>query len=159
MNHVSSPHITTLHITSLHFRSLHLFTLNPSWIPLLVTTFLTLLDVSNKSPTRYNNFPVYYPDVYLQLNMFRAFPCPSLGTQWLQWQPLVLPSYRGDSRAVFVVGPVNRLNVRLQAHCLSCYICIRSTYDSYSVRYLTMSNNGTSNNLPRMQNRRLLVRF
>jgi hypothetical protein len=23
----------------------------------------------------------------------------------LQWEPLVLPSYRGDSRAVFVVGP------------------------------------------------------
>jgi hypothetical protein len=26
----------------------------------------------------------------------------------LQWQPLVLPSYRGDSRAVFVVGPTRR---------------------------------------------------
>ena len=26
----------------------------------------------------------------------------------LQWQPLVLPSYRGDSRAVFVVGPAGR---------------------------------------------------
>ena len=25
---------------------------------------------------------------------------PSSGAQWLQWQPLVLPSYRGDSRAV-----------------------------------------------------------
>jgi hypothetical protein len=36
--------------------------------------------------------------------MFRAFPRPSSGAQWLQWQPLVLPSYRGDSRAVFVVG-------------------------------------------------------
>jgi hypothetical protein len=23
----------------------------------------------------------------------------------VQWQPLVLPSYRGDIRAVFVVGP------------------------------------------------------
>ena len=23
----------------------------------------------------------------------------------MQWQPLVLPSYRGDSRAVFVIGP------------------------------------------------------
>ena len=60
---------------------------------------------SNKSPTRCNNFPVYYPDVYLQLIMFRAFSRPSSGAQWLQWQPLVLPSYRGDSRAVFVVGP------------------------------------------------------
>jgi hypothetical protein len=26
----------------------------------------------------------------------------------MQWQPLVLPSYRGDSRAVFVVGPACR---------------------------------------------------
>jgi len=34
----------------------------------------------------------------------RAFSRPSSGAQWLQWQPLVLPSYRGDSRAVFVVG-------------------------------------------------------
>ena len=47
----------------------------------------------------------YYPDVCLQPNMFRAFSRPSSGAQWLQWQPLVLPSYRGDSRAVFVVGP------------------------------------------------------
>ena len=60
---------------------------------------------SNKSPTWYNNFPVYYPDVRLQLNMFRAFSRPSSRAQWLQWQSLVLPSYRGDSRAVFVVGP------------------------------------------------------
>jgi len=30
----------------------------------------------NKSPTRCNNFPVYYRDVYLQLNMFRAFSRP-----------------------------------------------------------------------------------
>ena len=29
---------------------------------------------SNKSPTWCNNFSVYYPDVCLQLNMFRAFP-------------------------------------------------------------------------------------
>jgi len=50
-------------------------------------------------------FPVYYPDVYLQLNMFQAFSRPSSGARWLQWQPLVLPSYRGDSRVVFVVGP------------------------------------------------------
>jgi hypothetical protein len=26
----------------------------------------------------------------------------------MQWQPLVLPSYRGDSCAVFVVGPAGR---------------------------------------------------
>jgi hypothetical protein len=37
--------------------------------------------------------------------MFWAFSRPSSGTQLLQWQPLLLPSYRGDSRAVFVVGP------------------------------------------------------
>jgi hypothetical protein len=44
---------------------------------------------SNKSPTTCNNFAVYYPDVYLQLNMFRAFYRSSSGAQWLQWQPLV----------------------------------------------------------------------
>jgi hypothetical protein len=60
---------------------------------------------SNKSPTWCNSFSVYYPDVYLQLNMFRAFSLPLSGAQWLQWQPLILPAYRGDSRAVFVVGP------------------------------------------------------
>jgi hypothetical protein len=62
----------------------------------------------NKSPTWYNSFSVYYPDVCLQLSMFRAFSRPLSGAQWLQWQPLVLPSYRGDSRAVFVVGPAGR---------------------------------------------------
>jgi hypothetical protein len=60
----------------------------------------------NKSPTRCNNFPVYYSDVYLQLNVFWAFSHPSSGAQWLQKQPLVLPSYHCDSCAVFVVGPV-----------------------------------------------------
>jgi hypothetical protein len=40
--------------------------------------------------------------------MFRAFSRPSSGAQWLQWQPLGLPSYRGDSRAVFVVGPAGQ---------------------------------------------------
>jgi len=64
---------------------------------------------SNKSPTRWNNFSFYYPDVCLQLNMFRAFSRPSSGAQWLQWQPLVLPSYCGDSRPVFVVGQAGRL--------------------------------------------------
>jgi hypothetical protein len=34
---------------------------------------------SSKSPARCNNFPVYCPDVYLQLNMFRAFSRPSSG--------------------------------------------------------------------------------
>ena len=61
-------------------------------------------------PTRCNNFSVYYPDVYLQLNMFRAFSRPSSGAQWLRWQSLVLPSYLGDSRAVLVVGPTGHCN-------------------------------------------------
>jgi hypothetical protein len=60
---------------------------------------------SNKSPTWCNSFSVYYPDGCLQLNKFRAFFRASSGAQCLQWQPLVLPSYRGDSRAVFVVRP------------------------------------------------------
>jgi len=59
----------------------------------------------NKSPIWCDNFSVYYPEVCFQLNMFRAFSRPSSGAHWLQWQPLVLPSYRGDSRVVFVVGP------------------------------------------------------
>jgi hypothetical protein len=63
---------------------------------------------ANKSPTWCNNFLVYYPDVCLQLNMFRAFSRLSSGAQWQQWQPLVLPSYLGFSRAVFVVGPAGR---------------------------------------------------
>jgi hypothetical protein len=37
--------------------------------------------------------------------MFRAFSRPSSRAQLLTWQPLVLPSYHGDSRAVFAVGP------------------------------------------------------
>jgi len=37
---------------------------------------------SNKSPTRCNKFPVYYPDIYLQLNTFRVFSHPSSGAQW-----------------------------------------------------------------------------
>jgi hypothetical protein len=36
---------------------------------------------SNKSPTRCNNFSVYYFDFCLQPNMFRAFSRPSLGAQ------------------------------------------------------------------------------
>jgi len=60
---------------------------------------------SSKSTTC---FSVCYPDIFVQLNMFRAFSHPSSGAQWLQWQPLVLSSYRGESRAVFVVGPAGR---------------------------------------------------
>jgi hypothetical protein len=63
---------------------------------------------SNKSPTWCNSFSVDYPKVCLQLSMFRAFSRLSSGVQWLQCQPLVLPSYRGDNRAVFVVWPAGR---------------------------------------------------
>jgi len=44
--------------------------------------------------------PVYYPDVYLQLNMFQASSRPSSGAQQLQQQPLVLTSERGDNSAL-----------------------------------------------------------
>jgi hypothetical protein len=63
---------------------------------------------SNKSPTWCNCFSVYYSDVCLHFNMFRSFSHLSSEAQWLQWQPMVLPSYRGDSLAVFVVGPAGR---------------------------------------------------
>jgi hypothetical protein len=43
-------------------------------------------------------YPVFYPDVYLQLNMFRASSRPSSAAQQLQYQPLVLPSYRGEQQ-------------------------------------------------------------
>jgi hypothetical protein len=49
-------------------------------------------------------FSSLFSDVYLQLNMLRAFSRPSSGAQRSQWQPLVLPLYCGDRRAVFVVG-------------------------------------------------------
>jgi hypothetical protein len=82
---------------------------------------------SNKSPTWCNSFSVYYPDVCLQLNMFRAFSRPSSGAQTLQWQPLVLPSYRGNSRDVFVVGPAGlttnteRLSPRYENKTRGCH--------------------------------------
>ena len=83
---------------------------------------------SNKSPTWCNNFSVYYPDVCLQLNMFRVFSRPSSGAQWLQWQPLVLPSYRGDSRPVFVVGPAGARTVGTYRNILiSLYVTFRNT--------------------------------
>jgi hypothetical protein len=41
--------------------------------------------------------------------MFRAFSRPLSGAQW---QPLVLSSYRGDSRAVFVVGSAGHVQRR-----------------------------------------------
>jgi len=85
--------------------------------PALTFWHLSFTFNSNKSPTWCNNFSVYYPDVCLQLNMFWAFSRPSSGAQWLQWQPLVLPSYRGDSRAVFVVRPADHRIVVIAVLC------------------------------------------
>ena len=46
--------------------------------------YQSFISNSNKSPTWCNNLSVYYPDVCLQPNVFRAFPRPSSGAQWLQ---------------------------------------------------------------------------
>jgi hypothetical protein len=50
--------------------------------------------------TRCNNFSSLLFDVYVQLNMFRAFSHPSSGAQQLQWQPLVLLLKHGGSSTV-----------------------------------------------------------
>ena len=76
-----------------------------AWVGILTSWHWSFTFNSNKSPTSCNNFSVHYPDVCLQLNMFRELSRPSSGAQWQQWQPLVLPSYRGVSRTVFVVRP------------------------------------------------------
>jgi hypothetical protein len=81
---------------------------------------------SNKSPTWCNNFSVYYPDICLQFNMFQEFSRPSSGALWLQWQLLVLPLYRGDSRAAFIrpVGPTTntaRLSPRYEGKTRGCH--------------------------------------
>jgi hypothetical protein len=83
---------------------------------------------SNKSPTWCNSFSVYYPDVCLQLNMFRAFSPPSPVAQWLQWQPLVLRSYCGDSRAVFVVGPDGPITTQYEGKTRGCH-CSHWAFD------------------------------
>jgi len=49
--------------------------------PLLHIVKKLILPNSNNSPTRCNSFTVYYPDVYLQLNMFWAFSRPSSGAE------------------------------------------------------------------------------
>jgi len=81
----------------------------------------SLIFNSNKSPTWYNNFSVYYPDACLQLNMFRAFSRPSSGAQWLQWQPLVLPSYHGDSRPAGPTTNTARLSPRYEGKPRGCH--------------------------------------
>jgi hypothetical protein len=66
---------------------------------------LTFIVVNNHEPEPWT----WNPDVCLHLKRFRSRP--SSGAQWLQWQPLVLPLYRDDIRAVFVVGPASRWNM------------------------------------------------
>jgi hypothetical protein len=39
---------------------------------------------SNKSPTRCNNFSDFYPEVYLELNIFPAFSRPLSGARWIE---------------------------------------------------------------------------
>jgi hypothetical protein len=101
--------------------------INRKIAPLLIFWHRSFTFNSNKLPTWCNSFSVYYPDVCLRLSMFRAFFRPSLGAQWLQWQPLVLPSYRGDIRAVFVVGPAGpttntaRLSPRYEGKTRGCH--------------------------------------
>jgi hypothetical protein len=61
---------------------------------------------------------------------FGRFPAHHQELNDLQWQALVLPSYRGDSRTVFVFGPAGRParsrthHVLISEHCT--YIRINS---------------------------------
>jgi hypothetical protein len=93
---------------AVNWTSIYVFTPSGNFCVALTFWHQSFTFNSNKSPTWCNSFSVYYPDVCLQLNTFRAFSRPSSGAQWLQWQLLVLPSYRGDGHAVFVVGPAGR---------------------------------------------------
>ena len=53
----------------------------------------------------YRNFIIPY--LYEAQHVSGDMP-PIIRSLKLHWQPLVLPLYRGDSRAVFVVGPAGR---------------------------------------------------
>jgi hypothetical protein len=57
-------------------------------LPILTFWHQSFTFNSNKSLTWCNHFSVYYPDVCLLLNTFRAFSRPSSGAQWLPLQPL-----------------------------------------------------------------------
>jgi hypothetical protein len=100
---------------------------------------------SIKSPTWCNNLSVHYPDVCLLLNMFRAFSRPSSGARWLQWQPLVLPSYRGDSRAVS--GPTTntaRLSPWYEGKTRGCHCSHRAPDDGRENARNMLSSKQTS---------------
>ena len=73
---------------------------------------------SNKSPTWCNGFLVYYPDVCLQLKMFREFFRPSSGAQWLQWQCGVC-SWSG--RAAGPTTNTARLSPRYEGKTRGCH--------------------------------------
>ena len=86
MNDYTDRQISCLYINSLYI--LHFWCFCPSALlfkkPKHVALFgqLTFWHRSftfnsNKSPTWCNNFSVYYSDIFLQLNMFRAFSRPS----------------------------------------------------------------------------------
>jgi len=64
------------------------------------TTNNTVTSIPINQPTRCNYFFSLLLDVYVQLNMFRAYTRPSSGAQQLKQQPLVLLSERGDSSAL-----------------------------------------------------------
>jgi hypothetical protein len=116
------------HVSSQVSLVIYLFQLiDLNFISLLTFWHRSFTFNSNKSPNWCNSFSVYYPDVCLQLNMFWTLFHPSSKAQWLQWQPLLLPSYRGDSRAVFVVGPAGptmktaRLSSRYEGKSRGCH--------------------------------------
>ena len=101
------------------WRSIHVWCLSLSWFKVCKSVHHRTIQI-NHQPDATFFFSVYYPDVCLQLNMFRSFSRPSSGAQWLQWQPMVLPSYRGDSRAVFVVGPAGYVSLFISQRFLNC---------------------------------------
>jgi hypothetical protein len=89
--------------------------------------------------------------------MFWAFSRPSSGAQWLQWQPLVLPLYCGDSRAVCVVGPAGwpaspatktvRLSPRYEGKTRGCHCSHWAPDDEWENAWNMLSCKQTSESL------------
>jgi hypothetical protein len=66
---------------------------------------------SNKSPTWCNIFFQFIILTFIYSSTsFGRFPAHHQKLQCLHWQTLVSPSYCGEGRAVFVVGPAGRPN-------------------------------------------------